>query len=362
MPERGRKALLRDVGDTDRRCLYYRYCRHAARAFLLSSTVFEENYALDTIAPVALWATFLVFVAFMLALDLGVFRRRSHRISFSEAAIWSAVWVGLAVAFNAGIYVYFGQTAALEFATGYVIEKALAVDNIFVFAMIFAGLGIPVIYQHRILVWGVVGAIVLRAIMIGLGSAVFHSFHWAAYFFGVLLIFTGLKFLLQKEDGDPSAGLVKWVGKFVPLSNRIEGNRFFVLRDGRRLATPLFLALVAVELSDVIFAVDSIPAIFAVTRDPFIVFTSNIFAILGLRSMYFLLANLLDDFAYLKHGLATVLMFVGTKMLLVDVVTIPVGASLGFIAVILGTAVLTSIVVNPVDPLSRDYSKESSGG
>ncbi len=303
-----------------------------------------------TIAPTLLWVAFALFIAAMLALDLGVMRRNAHRIGTREAAAWSVLWVLLAVAFNVGIYVYFGSGPALEFTTGYLIEKALAVDNIFVFAIIFAALRIPDIYQHRVLFWGIIGAVALRAVMIGLGSAVFSRFEWAAQVFGVLLIITGLKFMSQstsetKENKTP--WWVGWIKDLIPVTDSVEGGRFVAKSNGRWMATPLLVALVVVEVSDVIFALDSVPAIFAVTKDPFIVLTSNIFAILGLRSMYFLLASLLDEFAYLKPGLAAVLTFVGLKMALASVIHVPTSVSLAVITLILATSILASIVVNP---------------
>jgi tellurite resistance protein TerC len=238
-----------------------------------------------------------------------------------------------------------GPERALEFTTGYLIEKALAVDNIFVFVVLFAALGIPARYQHRVLFWGVLGALLMRAVFILIGGALLARFHWMLYVFGGVLAVTGLKLLFQREhethpENNP---VVRWFQRVMPITPALEGDRFSVVRDGRRYATPLLLALVAVEVSDLIFAVDSIPAIFAVTTDPFIVFTSNIFAILGLRSMYFLLANIITKFAYLKVGLAFVLMFVGAKMLLADLYHLPILLSLGIIAAILGGSILFSL-------------------
>ncbi|MCA9515471.1 MAG: TerC family protein [Myxococcales bacterium] len=299
------------------------------------------------------WAVFIGVVLVMLALDLGVFHRKSHAVSFKEAAVWSAVWVGLALAFSAWIYVSHGTTAGTEFLTGYVIEKSLSVDNIFVFVMIFAALRIPDVHQHRVLYWGILSALVLRAVLIFAGAAAVARFHWLLYVFGGFLVLTGAKMLwsIRKADGGEAEGppkLLGWLRKVIPTTERLDGARFFTREttaDGRvrRVGTPLLLALVLVELSDVLFAVDSIPAIFAITTDPFIVFTSNIFAILGLRSLYFLLAGLVDRFRYLKHGLAALLVVVGVKMLVADVVKVPPALSLAVIAAILGAAVWASL-------------------
>ncbi|HEY8925404.1 MAG TPA: TerC family protein [Polyangia bacterium] len=292
------------------------------------------------------WAGFVVFVLAMLVIDLGVFHKKAHEITLKEAGIWSAVWVALAALFNAGIYLKFGPDRALEFTTGYLIEKALAVDNIFVFVIIFSAFAVPAVYQHRVLFWGVIGALVMRAAFIFAGSAFLQRFHWAIYVFGGLLALTGVKLLLQRnrEVHPEQNPIVRWFRRLVPMTPELEGSKFFTRRDGRRLATPLLLALLAVEITDIIFAVDSIPAIFAVTTDPFIVFTSNIFAILGLRSLYFLLAGIITRFVYLKVGLAFVLVFVGAKMLLANVVSIPILASLAVITGILAVSILASLL------------------
>src|ERR1044071_6579332 len=245
-----------------------------------------------------LWVGFTVFGLALLALDLGVFHRRPHAVSIREAVTWSAVWIGLAALFNILVYVWFGATAGLEFLTGYLIEKALAVDNIFVFAVIFSYFAVPVAYQHRVLFWGILGALVLRAIFIVLGAALLQKFHWVIYLFGAFLILTGIKLLLQGDDEihperNPVFRLFK---RMVRSVSEYHDGRFFVSKNGKRYATPLLLVLVSVEVTDVIFALDSIPAIFVVTSDPFIVYTSNIFAILGLRSLYFLLAGVMHKF------------------------------------------------------------------
>jgi tellurite resistance protein TerC len=302
----------------------------------------------ESIGSPLLWAGFIAFVLALLALDLGIFHRKAHEISVREAAGWSIVWAALAGVFNIGIYFRFGPERALEFTTGYLIEKALAVDNIFVFVVIFSTFAIPAVHQHRILFWGVLGALVMRAAFILAGGAFLHHFHWAMYVFGGILALTGLKLLFQKShDVHPEKNpAVKLIQRFLPVSCDY-GGRFTLLRNGRRFATPLLLALVAVEVSDLIFAVDSIPAIFAITTDPFIVFTSNIFAILGLRSLFFLLAGMITKFAYLNVGLSFVLMFVGAKMLLLNVIKIPIGLSLGVIAAILGMSVAASLLWPP---------------
>ena len=297
--------------------------------------------------PIWIWVAFVGFVLGMLALDLGVFHRDAHEVKFKEAAIWSVVWIGLALAFNVGLYFWQGSQFALEFLTGYVIEKSLSVDNIFVFVLIFSYFQVPAKYQHRVLFWGVLGALIMRAVMIFAGAALLERFHWIIYVFGAFLVYTGIKMATQGErklDPDNSP-LVKLVKKIFPFSKDYHGDKFF-FRDnmGKLIATPLFLVLILVEATDLVFAVDSIPAIFAVTTNTFIVFTSNVFAILGLRSLYFVLAGVVDKFYYLKYGLAVVLTFVGIKMLLIAVgIKIPVLVSLGFIAFVLTVAVILSL-------------------
>ena len=310
----------------------------------------------ETIGSPLLWAAFIAFVLAMLAIDLGVFHRKAHEVSLTEAGIWSTVWVALAAVFNIGVYFWFGAQRALEFTTGYLIEKALAVDNIFVFVVIFSTFAVPAIYQHRVLFWGVLGALVMRAAFILAGGAFLQRFHWAIYVFGALLAVTGVKLLVQRnqEMHPENNPLVRWFQKVFPVSPEFHGDKFLVLKKGRRYATPLLLSLVAVEVTDVIFAVDSIPAIFAITSDPFLVFTSNIFAILGLRSLYFLLGGIITKFAYLKVGLSFVLIFVGAKMLLIEVYKVPIVASLACIAGILGLSILASV-------LKPRFSRESSG-
>ncbi len=308
----------------------------------------------ETVGSPLLWVGFIGFVLAMLAIDLGVFHKKAHEVSLKEAGTWSAIWVALAVVFNLGVYVWFGPDRALEFTTGYFIEKALAVDNIFVFVVIFTAFGIPAIYQHRVLFWGVLGALAMRAFFIVLGGAFLQRFHWAIYVFGAILAVTGVKLLLQRnEQMNPERNpIVRLFRKLVPMTNELAGDKFTVVRNGKRFATPLLLALVAVEVTDLIFAVDSIPAIFAITNDPFIVFTSNIFAILGLRSLYFLLAGIINKFAYLKVGLSLVLIFVGAKMLLMDLYKVPIAASLAIIVGILGASIAASLLRPPPKPAS----------
>jgi tellurite resistance protein TerC len=319
----------------------------------------------ESIGSPLLWGGFLVFVLGLLGLDLGVFHRKAHAVSLKEAAIWSGVWVGLALLFNAGVYWVFGAERALEFSAGYLIEKALSVDNIFVFVVIFSTFAIPPQSQHRVLFWGVLGALVLRAVVIVVGGALIARFHFILYVFGALLVLAGIKLLWRKEEeAHPERNpLLRAFRRWVPVAdNGFAADQFFVRRAGRRLATPLLLALVAVEVTDLIFAVDSIPAVFAVTTDPFIVFSSNIFAILGLRSMYFLLAGVISTFAYLKVGLALVLVFVGAKMLLSGVYAVPILTSLGIIVFILGVSIALSLVMARRKPLPRAPLGETNGG
>jgi tellurite resistance protein TerC len=292
------------------------------------------------------WAGFLGFVLAMLALDLGVFNRKDHVVRPREALGWSVVWVTLALAFGAFVWMRHGSESGLQYLTGYVIEKSLSVDNIFVFVVIFGALGIPPLYQHRVLFWGILSALVLRGAMIAAGAALLHRFHWVIYVFGGFLVLTGAKLLFAggSVPHPEKSAAFRLLQRIVPATPRLDGNHFFTRENGRRLATPLFFALALIEVTDVIFAVDSIPAIFAVTEDPFIVFTSNIFAILGLRSLYFLLAGFVEKFTYLKPSLAFVLVFVGAKMAAVDVVKVHPAVSLAVIVAILATGVVASLV------------------
>jgi tellurite resistance protein TerC len=293
-----------------------------------------------------LWIVFNVFVLGLLALDLGILHRKAHAVSIKEASIWSAVWILLALIFNLGVYLVWGQEKALEFLTGYVIEKSLSVDNLFVFLMIFQYFATPAVYQHRILFWGIVGALFMRAIFIATGAALLENFHWMIYIFGAFLIVTGIKMLLQGDEKlEPNKNpVVRLFQRCIPIINEYQGQHFFKRKDGKIHATLLMLVLVVVETTDVIFAVDSIPAIFAITRDPFIVYTSNVFAILGLRALYFMLAGVMEKFIYLKVGLSFVLCFVGAKMLIVDFYKIPIGVSLGVIGGILILSVVVSLL------------------
>jgi tellurite resistance protein TerC len=313
-------------------------------------------------SPIWLWVGFNVFVLAMLALDLGVFHRKSHAVSGRQALIWSIVWITLSLVFNTVIYFYWDRMmpestysnseAALAFLTGYLIEKSLSVDNIFVFILIFSFFRVPAAYQHRVLFWGILGALVMRGALIALGAALLHEFHWIIYVFGAFLIFTGIRMAWHHdEDMEPDKHpVVKFFRRFMPVTETFEKDKFFVRRAGRLMATPLFLILLVVESTDLIFAVDSIPAIFAVTQDPFIVYTSNVFAILGLRALYFLLANVMDKFQYLKFGLSAVLVFIGVKMVIVDFYKIPTAASLAVVASILTISILASLWKSTSDP------------
>lgn len=293
-----------------------------------------------------MWVGFNLFVLAMLALDLGIFHRKAHVVSLKEAAVWSIVWITLALVFNSGIYFWSGPEPALKFFTGYLIEKSLSVDNIFVFVLIFSAFSVPAAFQHRVLFWGILGALLMRGTLILAGSVLLNEFHWIIYVFGAFLILTGIKMAFQRhaEQHPEDNPLVRLVRRLLPMTNGYEGDRFFVRRAGKWLATPLLLVLLSVEFTDLIFAVDSIPAIFAVTQDPFIVYTSNVFAILGLRSLYFVLAGVVDKFYYLKLGLAAILVFVGMKMVLADVYKIPVAISLLVIAVVLAITVVASLL------------------
>lgn len=294
------------------------------------------------------WIGFLVLVLGMLALDLGVFHRDAHVVTRREALIWSGVWIGLALLFNVGVFLRMGNQAGIEWFTGYLVEKSLAVDNIFVFLMIFGAFAVPPIYQHRVLFWGIIGALVMRAILIAFAGVLLSSLHWMIYVFGAFLILNGIRFLRGGHgEIDPENNwLIRLARRFYPVTDGYVGQKFFVTINGVRHLTPLFLVLLLVEMTDLIFAVDSIPAIYAITSDPFIVFTSNVMAILGLRSLYFVLAGFLAGLRYLKVGLAGVLVFVGIKMLLIDVYKFNPLVSLAIIAVILGSAVVASVVAN----------------
>ena len=292
------------------------------------------------------WGFFFALILGMLALDLGVFNRREHRVGLREALVWSVVWTIVALLFNLWIYYRFGSRIGLEFLTGYIIERSLSFDNIFVFVVLFNYFAVPAEYQHRVLFWGILGALVSRGVFIAMGTALLARFAWLIFVFGGFLVYTGVKILLQKEtqvhpERNP---VLKLFRRFVPLTSGYRGKRFFVRDDGRFKATPLMLVLVVVEATDVIFAVDSIPAVFGVTQNAFIVFTSNIFAILGLRALYFLLAGLMHKFQYLSYGLGLVLVFVGAKMLVHDWLDIPIEVSLAIVLGLLAAAIIVSLL------------------
>lgn len=301
-----------------------------------------------------MWASFGLFVIAMLAIDiLALDRKGAHKVSTKEALVWSLIWFTLALAFGGALWAWLDHTSgraiadakAMEYLTGYLLEKTLAMDNIFVFVMLFTYFAVPMEYQKRVLVYGVLGAIILRALMILLGAWLIAEFHWVLYVFGAFLLITGIKMFIfaDKEPNLAQNPLLKWLKKHMRITDTYHGDKFWVTKNGVRWFTPMFLVLILVEFSDVIFAMDSIPAIFAITSDPFIVFTSNIFAILGLRALYFLLADMADRFHLLKYGLAVVLMFVGTKMLIVEWFKIPVAVSLAVVVAVLGISILLSL-------------------
>ncbi|HRF60949.1 MAG TPA: TerC family protein [Fimbriimonadaceae bacterium] len=320
--------------------------------------------------PIWIWGAFLAFVLGMLALDLGVFHKEAHEVKIKEALTWSAVWIALALVFNVGIFFlwdniypkseYSSQEAGMAFLAGYLVEKALSVDNIFVFLMVFAYFKVPAQYQHRVLFYGIIGALVFRSLFIAAGAALLENFFWLMIVFGAFLIFTGVKMVIIKDkEVDPEKNpIIRGFRKMMPVTPNFVGQNFFTRIDGRLWATPLFITLLFIELTDIIFAVDSIPAIFAITKDPFIVFTSNVFAILGLRALFFALAGLMKLFHYLSYGLAAILVFVGGKMLYayMEKVVYPdwpkfnVGLSLGIIITILAVSIVLSIIRPPAKP------------
>ena len=292
------------------------------------------------------WIGFNLFVLVMLAIDLGVFHRKAHAVSLKEASIWSIVWITLALAFNAGLYFLRGPDPALQFFTGWLLEKSLSVDNIFIFVLLFSYFSVPPAYQHRVLFWGILGALITRGTLIGVGSVLLEQFHWIIYLFGAFLIFSCIRMALHKEtdlhlEKNP---LLKFVRRVVPVTEDYERDRFIIQRAGKLMVTPLLLVLLVVESTDVVFAVDSIPAVFAVTQDPFIVYTSNVFAVLGLRSLYFIFANIIDKFYYLKLGLSVILTYVGVKMLVEGIFHVPTFLSLVVIAFVLIAAIAASVV------------------
>ena len=291
----------------------------------------------------AIWAGFIGFVFVLLAVDLGVFHKKSHTVSFKESIIWSAVWIALAMVFSLVILQWRGEADFMLFITGYVIEKSLSVDNLFVFLLIFSYFKTPNQYQHKILFYGILGALIMRAIFIGAGIAIIQQFSWVIYVFGGFLIFTGLKMLKpSEEEADLENNFVlKLTKKLIPSTDKIDSNHFFTKVNGKWLATPLFITLIFVEFSDVVFAIDSIPAIIGITTDPFLVFTSNVFAILGLRSLYFALKGFADMFHYLKYGLAVILVFIGTKMCISHIYHVPVWVTM---MVIFGVLIISMVV------------------
>lgn len=292
------------------------------------------------------WAGFIAFVILLLAIDLGVFHRKSHEVKIKEALIWSALWISLALIFNYGVYIFMGKEKALEFLAGYLIEKSLSVDNLFVFIMLFSYFNVNPKYQHKVLFWGILGALIMRAAFIFAGVALITKFHWIIYIFGAFLILTGIKMLVQKEgeiapDKNP---LVRLFKKFFPVTDQMHEGKFFVKVNSKTVATPLFIVLLIVEFTDLIFAVDSIPAILAISNDTFIIFTSNVFAILGLRALYFALAGITKYFHYLKYGLSAILAFVGAKMVIAGFYKIPILYSLLTILGILFVSIMLSIL------------------
>ncbi len=295
-----------------------------------------------------LFILFNLFILLLLLVDLGVFHRKAHTVTIAEAAIWSVVWVVLALAFNAGIFVMAGQTAGLEFLAGYLIERALSFDNIFVFIIILSYFGVPAHLQHRALFWGIVGALLTRSLFIAAGAALITRFEWILYVFGVILVYSGWKMMADRGvEVHPERNIaIRIARRFLPLTDGYDTGKLAVRKGGRLFFTPLLVVILALETSDVIFAVDSIPAVFGVTRDPFIAYSSNIFAILGLRATYFLLAGIMDTFHYLSHGLSLVLIFIGVKMLLGAFIHIPIALSLGIVGGILAVAVVASVIRN----------------
>jgi tellurite resistance protein TerC len=294
---------------------------------------------------IALYGGFVAFILLMLAIDLGIFNRQAHVVSLKEAVLWSIIWTIVALGFNVGVFYFEGTTKALEFFTGYIVERALSFDNVFVFVLIFSYFGVPSKYHHRALFWGVIGALITRALFIAAGAALISRFDWILYLFGAILIVSGLKMLQNKDvEVHPDKNIfIRAARKIFPVAPGFETAKFFIRKKRILYITPLFLVLLTVETTDIVFAVDSIPAVFGVTQDPFIVFTSNIFAILGLRATYFLLAGIMATFHYLSHGLSLVLVFIGIKMLLADVVHLSITVSLGIVLTILIIAVLASI-------------------
>ena len=293
------------------------------------------------------WVGFNILIFILIAIDLGLLHKKSHVISVKEALIWSAGWIFISLTFNVGIYFWFGYDSALQFLTGYLIEKSLSVDNIFVFAILFSYFKVPPEHQHKVLMWGILGALVMRGALIAIGTALITNFHWIIFVLGAFLVYTGIKMAVQKEisvhpEKNPVVNLAK---RFIPISDDYDGDKFVTTVNGKKTFTPLLVVLLVVEVTDLMFAVDSIPAIFAITTDAFIVYTSNVFAILGLRALYFALSGVLNMFHYLKYGLGMVLSFVGTKMLISEFYIIPIPVALGAVAAILAISIVASIVI-----------------
>ncbi|MCL2178702.1 MAG: TerC family protein [Proteobacteria bacterium] len=310
---------------------------------------------MTTVGTPLFWVGFNVLVLGMLVLDLGVFHRKAHAVSLKEASLWSGVWVVLACLFGVGVWHLLGADYGKQYFAGYLIEKALSVDNLFVILVVMGFFAVPKENQHKVLFWGVLGALAMRAVFIFVGAALLSRFHWMMYGFGILLVWSAVKLLFQKEEElNPERNfLVRAYKRFFPATHHYVGAAFFIKEDGVRKATPLFLSVLAVEAVDLVFAVDSIPAVFAISQDAFIVYTSNIFAILGLRSLYFLLAGVMDKFHLLKYGLSLILLFVGAKMLLVDIYKIPINLSLILIGGILALTVVASLLF-PAKPKATD--------
>jgi tellurite resistance protein TerC len=296
---------------------------------------------------ILLWTGFNLFVLFLLVIDLKVFNRTAHEITIKESLIWSACWIAISLLFNVGIYFWYGHTAALQFLTGYLIEKSLSVDNLFVFLLLFSYFKVPAKYQHKVLYWGILGALIMRGLLILLGAALVSRFHWILYIFGFFLVVTGIKMAFQDEEKEvhPERNIiVRFFRKFFLVTAGYHEEKFFIKTGGKYYATLLVVVLITVETTDLLFAIDSIPAIFAITQDSFIIYTSNVFAILGLRSLYFALAGIMDLFYYLRHGLSVVLTFIGLKMVFTDIFDIPTGLALGVVGTILVLAIIASLL------------------
>ncbi|MGD1044470.1 MAG: TerC family protein [Bacteroidota bacterium] len=296
---------------------------------------------------ILLWVGFNLFILFLLTIDLKVLNRKPHEISIKESLMWSGVWIALSLLFNIGVYSWFGRESALQFFTGYLIEKSLSIDNLFVFLLLFSFFKVPARYQHKVLYWGIIGALIMRGLLIILGAALITRFHWILYIFGLFLVVTGVKMAFQNEKKEvhPERNIVvRFFKKFFPVTAGYHEEKFFVKTSGKRYGTLLLVVLIVIETTDLLFAVDSIPAIFAITQDSFIIYTSNVFAILGLRSLYFALAGIMDLFYYLRHGLSVVLTLIGLKMLFMGYVNIPIGLALGVVGTVLLIAVAASVI------------------